>query len=167
MKRKLILSCLPFLCVAFSLPSQADIYKHVDADGRVTYSNVKLKGSTKLDLEPADSKFGNVPKPASQRTEPSKSATPSDFPKVDNSTQNQRDAKRKEILMAELEAEKQALARAKQAFAEGEANPEMAVGAQGRRFRNVPKFEEKMRPLQEAVDAHQRNIDLLTKELNQ
>jgi hypothetical protein len=34
-------------------------------------------------------------------------------------------------------------------------------------FRNVPKYQEKMKALQAEVDAHQRNIDLLTKELNQ
>ena len=151
--------------------AQAEIYKHVDADGRITYSNVKIKNAKKLDLEPADTNFGNTPKPASKGAEGAKSSTPSDFPKVDSNTQNQRDAKRKDILKAELESEKQALERAKQAYTEGESNPEVyqvrnANGSTST-FRNVPKFQEKMKALQAEVDAHQRNIDLLTKELNQ
>jgi hypothetical protein len=151
--------------------AQAEIYKHVDADGRITYSNVKIKGAKKLDLEPADTSFGTTPKSTNPSTDEKKTATPSNFPKVDSTTQNQRDLKRKEILKAELESEKQALERAKQAYAEGEANPEVyqVRNANGTTstFRNVPKFQEKMKGLQAEVDAHQRNIDLLTKELNQ
>jgi hypothetical protein len=151
--------------------AHAEIYKHVDADGRITYSNVKIKGAKKLDLEPADTNFGNPPKSSSKSSDETKSATPGNFPKVDANTQNQRDTKRKEILKSELESEKQALERAKQAYAEGESNPEVyqvrnANGSTST-FRNVPKFQEKMKGLQAEVDAHQRNIDLLTKELNQ
>jgi hypothetical protein len=160
--------------VIFSLiavTAQAEIYKHVDADGRITYSNVKIKGAKKLDLEPADTNFGNTPKSTSQTSDEKKTSTPSNFPKVDSSTQNQRDLKRKEILQSELDAEKQALARAKQAYAEGEATPEVyqVTNANGTTstFRNVPKFQAKMKALQAEVDAHQRNIDLLTKELGQ
>lgn len=147
--------------------AQAEIYKHVDADGRITYSNVKIKGAQKLDLEPADTSFGSEPKPATKRSEQAKTPTPSSFPKVDSGTQNQRDAKRKDILKSELASEKEALERAKQAYAEGESNPEMARGANGKQFRNVAKYDEKMKNLQAEVDAHERNIELLTKELNQ
>jgi len=154
-----------------TLNAYAEIYKHVDADGRITYSNVKIKGAKKLDLEPADTNFGNPPKSSSKTSDEGKSATPNNFPKVDANTQNQRDTKRKEILQAELAAEKQALERAKQAYAEGESNPEVyqVRNANGTTstFRNVPKFQEKMKALQAEVDVHQRNIDLLTKELNQ
>jgi hypothetical protein len=151
--------------------AHAEIYKHVDTDGRITYSNVKIKGAKKLDLEPADTSFGNTAKPNAKSSDESKSGTPSNFPKVDSNTQNQRDAKRKDILKSELESEKQALERAKQAYTEGQSNPEVyqVKNANGTTstFRNVPKFEEKMKGLQAEVDAHQRNIELLTKELNQ
>ena len=149
----------------------AEIYKHVDAEGRITYSNVKIKNAKKLDLEPADTNFGNTPKAPNKNSDGVKAPAPNDFPKVDSNTQNQRDAKRKDILKSELESEKQALERAKQAYTEGEANPEVyqVKNANGSTstFRNVPKYQEKMKALQAEVDAHQRNIDLLTKELNQ
>jgi hypothetical protein len=169
------LRTLSVLLFAFILPVlvHAEIYKHVDAEGRVTYSNVKLKGAKKLDLEPADTNFGgdnSAVSRAATRAPQSKTATPASFPKVDAGTQNQRDNKRKEILQAELEAEKQALAKAKEAYIEGESKPEVyqKKNANGTTstFRNVAKFQEKMSGLQADVDAHQRNIELLTKEID-
>ena len=172
-KQMLLLSTL---LTALLLPffAQAEIYKSVDANGNVTYSNVKLKGAKKLNLEPADTSFGtdSSSKPISRagNAEPkrssTKTATPASFPKVDAGTQNQRDGKRKEILQGELDGEKTALSNAKKAFAEGESNPEVFKTKDGKTLRNVPKFEEKMRSLQADVDAHQRNIDLLTKEIS-
>jgi hypothetical protein len=134
-KQFIILSAL---LTALLLPvlAQAEIYKTIDANGNVTYSNVKLKGA------------------------------PASFPKVDAGTQNQRDGKRKEILQGELDAEKKALEDAKKAQAEGASNPEVFKTKEGKTFRNVAKFDEKMKALQADVDAHQRNIDLLTKEIN-
>ena len=166
--------------------AQAEIYKSVDANGNVTYSNVKLKGSKKLNLEPADTSFGtNAGNGSSagassgsegKRTPQAKTPTPASFPKVDAGTQNQRDGKRKAILQGELDSEKKALDDAKKAYAEGESNPEVfktpvVTGADGKKsggntLRNVAKFDEKMKTLQADVDAHQRNIDLLTKEIN-
>lgn len=170
MNKQIIFVCM-VLTGFIATAVHAEIYKHVDADGRITYSNVKIKNAKKLDLEPADTNFGNTPKPANKNSDGTKSSAPSDFPKVDSNTQNQRDAKRKDILKSELESEKQALERAKQAYTEGESNPEVyqVKNANGSTstFRNVPKYQEKMKALQAEVDAHQRNIDLLTKELNQ
>ncbi|HAE99827.1 MAG TPA: DUF4124 domain-containing protein [Methylophilaceae bacterium] len=154
----LLLSC--YLSVAY-----AEIYKQVDADGRVTYSNVKIKGAKKLDLEPADSNFGTTKKSESKSSSEAKTATPNSFPKVDKNTQTERDVKRKEILKAELDQEKQALEKAKQAYAEGASNPEVYKTKDGKTLRNVAKFDEKMKALQAEVDAHQRNVDLLTNEI--
>jgi hypothetical protein len=48
MKKHLFLMLLAILA---SPSAFAEIYKHVDADGRVTYSNIKSKGSTRLESE--------------------------------------------------------------------------------------------------------------------
>lgn len=159
---------LSMFLAALMLPvlAYAEIYKTVDSEGRVTYSNVKIKGAKKLDLEPADTNFGTASGSEKKRTPATRTATPASFPKVDADTQNQRDGKRKEILQSELDAEKQALNEAKKAYAEGESNPEVFKTKDGKTFRNVAKFQEKMKGLQAEVDAHQRNIDLLTKEIN-
>jgi Domain of unknown function (DUF4124) len=166
MKRQIIF--LSILLSAFMLPilAHAEIYKIVDANGNVTYSNVKIKGAKKLQLEPADTNFGNESSAEKKRVPATRTATPATFPKVDEGTQNQRDGKRKEILQGELDAEKKALEDAKKALAEGASNPEVYKTKDGKTFRNVPKFEEKMSGLQAEVDAHQRNIELLEKEIN-
>jgi Ni/Co efflux regulator RcnB len=148
--------------------AQAEIYKHVDANGNVTYSNVKIKGAKKLDLEPADTSFGNANNTGegvSKRQPSARTATPADFPKVDAGTQTQRDGKRKDILRAELESEKKALEAAKKAYDEGKSNPEVYRTAEGKTMRNVAKYDEKMKTLQADVDVHQRNIELLEKEI--
>jgi hypothetical protein len=170
-KKNFMNQCIAFINILvvacfFSASAYAEIYKHVDAEGRVTYSNVKIKGAKKLYLEPADTNFGNGSDGQTKRTPSAKTPTPASFPKVDAGTQNQRDGKRKEILQAELATERQALEEAKKAYAEGESNPEVFRTADGSVRRNVPKFQEKMKTLQENVDAHQRNIQLLEKEIS-
>jgi Domain of unknown function (DUF4124) len=166
MKRQI--TFLSIILSALMLPvlAHAEIYKIVDANGNVTYSNVKIKGAKKLQLEPADTNFGNEPSAEKKRVPTTRTATPASFPKVDEGTQNQRDGKRKEILQGELDAEKKALEDAKKALVEGASNPEVYKTKDGKTLRNVPKFDEKMKGLQAEVDVHQRNIDLLEKEIN-
>lgn len=169
MNTKIATVSLCILGLLMPLFANAAIYKHVDADGRVTYSNVKIKGGKKIDIEPAATSFGTENKNAPRATKEEESA-PKNFPKVDKQTQKNRDNDRKQILMSELLAEKQALEQAKQAYAEGASNPEVyrrknADGSSST-FRNVAKFQEKMKRLQADVDAHQRNIELLEQEIS-
>ncbi|WP_035383237.1 DUF4124 domain-containing protein [Ferriphaselus sp. R-1] len=87
------LICLS-LGLLLSLPAMADIYKSVDAEGRVTYSSAPVKGAKRLNL-------GGV-----QRTTGSaRPAAPSDFPKIDGQTQRGRDDTRRKILEQERLAE--------------------------------------------------------------
>lgn len=158
---------LMLLTLTVSHSALAEIYKHVDADGRVTYSNIKSKGATRLEIDPDANNISNDrAKAKSNNTANKRTATPDSFPRVDKDTQNQRDSKRRSILQGELDAEKAALEEAKKAYAEGESNPEVYKNASGQTFRNVPKFEEKMKNLKENVDNHQKNIELLQKELD-
>ncbi len=163
MKKHLFLMLLTLIA---STPALAEIYKHVDADGRVTYSNIKSKGATRLEIDPDTNNISNDRAKAKSSTANKRTATPDSFPRVDKDVQNQRDSKRRSILQSELDAEKAALDEAKKAYAEGESNPEVYKNASGQTFRNVPKFEEKMRVLKENVDNHQKNIELLQKELD-
>ena len=91
MNKQFILSGLVLSAFVLSFSAHAEIYKHVDAEGRVTYSNVKIKGAKKIVLEPADTSFGGDNSP-SRRANTTKSATPAGFPKVDSDTQKQRDS---------------------------------------------------------------------------
>lgn len=190
---KITLKLLLILLPIFS--ANAEIYKHIDAEGRVTYSNVPLKGSTKLNLDPS-SQGGGSGKTSSQAR-----ATPPNFPRVDPNTQKQRDQTRKSILESELETERKALEAAKAAYAEGEKNPEVfqnIVGPDGKpvlgakegeivrdskgeavkgsdgnplKFkkqggRNMAKYAEKMDSLSSEIKNHQNNIEMLEKEIS-
>lgn len=167
---KPLIFILFLLTASFSIISEAAIYKHVDANGHVTYSNVKIKGGKQIDIEPADTSFGTKAQNELKSKSQTKSSGPSDFPNVDNDTQRQRDQSRKDILLSELAAERIALEEAKRAYAEGEANPEVSqrknANGSTSTFRNVPKFQAKMKALQLNVDVHLRNIQLLETEIN-
>ena len=142
------------LCV-FPVLAQAEIYKAVDADGHVTYSSTPLKGGKKIILEPLPTMMP-----------PGKARSPDNFPRVDGETQKNRDDTRFMILQNELAAEEKLLGEARQKLQEAEANPEVLHGQDGKTYRNVAKYEEKIKPLQDEADLHQRNIEALRTELS-
>ena len=155
-----------FLCLlagaGFSLCVHAEIYKQVDANGHVTYSNIPSKGAIKLDIDPAPA---SAPAKGVGKTPGARTATPPGFPRVDKNTQAQRDDKRRQVLQDELANERKALEEARKNYAEGEAKPEVFTTAGGKTNRNVAKFDEKMQGLQAQVSLHEKNIQLLEKEL--
>jgi len=128
--------------------AQADIYKSVDADGHVTYSSAPLKGGKRVVV--SQSVTPPVAQIPSER--PRTTATPQDFPKVNQETQRGRDTTRRKILEDELRAEEDLLGVARQARQASETN------------RSVAKEGEKMKSVQ--VDLHQRNIEALKIELS-
>lgn len=152
---------LRYLLVLLSISPvlvQAEIYKSVDKDGHVTYSSTPIKGSKKLELEPLPTM---VP-PARPRS----AESPEGFPKVDGATQKGRDDTRRRILEDELAAEQKLLEEARQNLKVGEENPEVFKTKDGKTFRNVAKYEEKIKKLNEQVELHQKNAEALKTELS-
>lgn len=145
-----ILSLLP-------VPALAEIFKAVDADGHVTYSSTPIKGGKKIIFEPLPTM---LPPPTAVRN------SPEGFPKVDNATQKGRDDMRRKILQDELNTEEKLLVEARQNLKEGESNPEVYQGKDGKTFRNVAKYEEKIKSLKDQVDLHGKNIEALKTELS-
>ncbi len=168
MHKQLLLIFTFVITLAATFVGHAAIYKHVDKDGHVTYSNVKIKGAKKIDVAPANSSFGTSAQ--KKYTPKSKKNIPSESMRVDKDTQKQRDTSRKEILLSELSSEKAALANAQQAYAEAAAKPEVSrrKNADGSTstFRNVAKYQEKLEKIQMEIDVHERNITLLEKEIS-
>lgn len=143
------------LCAGHIGWARAEIYKSVDADGHVTYSSVPSKGAKKLGLEaPSSSRSSSVTAP-SPSARARNNATPSDFPRVDNQTQRNRDSTRYRILADELSTEEKLLADARQNLKENES------------ARSTANYQEKLRTLQEAVTLHEKNIRALKTELSQ
>jgi len=146
--------------------AQADIYKYTDSNGVTTYTNIKPEGKSKAELIITGPKTVEPQPPAKEKKSTARTPSPAEFPKVDNQTQNLRDQKRRELLMNELSQEKQALENARLLYEEAQNTPEVYRGANGKTFRNVAKYEEKLRVIDAEIQAHERNIELLNKELN-
>ncbi|HEX6828253.1 MAG TPA: DUF4124 domain-containing protein [Burkholderiales bacterium] len=149
-----------------AVPARAETCKYEDPEGRIVYSNVPMKGAKKvMCFEPLEP----VP-PAKQKR---KAQGPTDFPKVDRGVQKQRDDNRRKILEEELLAEETRLADARKALEEGKQAPEVSTrqvaGADGKvttqTFRNVPKYQAKVKALENDVQLHERNVEALKKEL--
>jgi hypothetical protein len=144
---------LAVLCVCPGLV-QAEIYKAVDENGHVTYSSTPIKGGKKIILEPLPTMDA-----------PSR-ASPEGFPRVDGDTQKNRDDTRYLILQNELSEEERLLEEAKKNLQEGEAKPEVYKGKDGKTFRNVAKYDEKIKSLTEEVNLHQNNVEALKTEIS-
>lgn len=126
----------------------AEIYKYVDEQGRVTYTNIPKKGAKKVD--------GIGGSAGSQRN----NVGPSSFPRIDSQTQKKRDDTRKKILEDELASEQKALSEAQIALRDGEAQ------RQGDEARNYQKYLDRVKKLKDNVVLHERNIEALKKELS-
>lgn len=137
---------------------QAEIYKAVDANGHVTYSSTPIKGGKKIILEPLPTML------PPGRARPADSSA--SFPRVDGETQKNRDDTRYLILQNELSAEEKLLEEARQNLQAGEQNPEVFRGQDGKTYRNVAKYDEKIKPLADQVELHQRNVEALKTELS-
>jgi len=132
--------------------THAQTCKYVDSEGRVIYSNVPIKNARKVTcFEPV--------KPPPQSTQPAPAASDSaSQPKVDTTTQRQRDDQRRSILEAELAAEQQRLGEAKRALAEQE---EIRLGDE----RNYQRVLERLKPYQDAVAQHEKNVASIKQEI--
>ena len=153
------LGCLLAILSLCPVLAHAEIYKSVDADGHVTYSSTPIKGGKKIILEP-------LPTMVPQPTRASSTASPEGFPRVDGATQKGRDDERRKLLQDELSREEKLLEEAKQKLREGEESPEIYRGQDGKIYRNVAKYEEKIKALNYQVEQHQKNVELLRTSLS-
>lgn len=136
--------------------AQAQVYKCVNADGAVTYTNDRNQGRGCKQLAD-DQAVSSVPAPA-KRSPSASQPTPANFPRVSPDAQRARDGTRREVLEKELATEEGALAEAEKALAEQDGRYH---GAE----RRLPVVQNRIQPLRENVELHQRNIDALKKEL--
>ena len=162
-----ILAVSGLIMLMISLNGQAEMYKQVDEQGRVSYSNVPSKGSKKVELAPLSVMPSVKPKAADpQEAERDAVARASAL------ANKEKEARRKE-LQAAIASEEALLAEAKQALKGGEENPEMirttVVGKDGKKQvvvrRAMGRYEEKVSNLQAAVTEHEKKLESLKKEL--
>ena len=141
---------LALLC-ALPIGAWAEIYKAVDANGHVTYSNAPLKGGRKI----ISSQHGQNQKSANKAASTARNnSTSSTFPRIDNETQKNRDNTRQKILQTELENEEKLLIEARKALKEAEATPA------------DPKYGTKVKSATDQLKIHEKNIEALNTELS-
>ncbi len=140
-------------CMVYAGYAQADVYKRVDKDGNVTYSNVPIKGGKKIELETLPT------------MKPFK-ATPAEQDSVNKGVQKKRDDERRKILEDELAAEEKQLAEARQNLQDAQDNPRISH-VDGKTYRNVEGQQDAIKAAQDQVTLHERNIEMLKQELSQ
>lgn len=146
--------------------AQTTVYKCVDAQGRVEFTDTNKRGCKALDLPgyipappqrsappPAVRQGSPAPAPA-----PAAAPSPANFPRVDTSQQRVRDDDRREILNEELRAEEQKLAEQKREFNNGEP-------ARNGNERNYAKYQERVGQMREDINRTERNIEALRREI--
>lgn len=122
--------------------AQGQVYKCPDASGRPTYTNVK-RDTVGKNCTLVVKEVQVMPSvPARQKS----------------STATDRNSDRRKILESELQNEQQLLADARQKLAEQES---IRAGDE----RNYARVQERLKPYQEAIDQHSKNIEQLRDEL--
>jgi hypothetical protein len=148
--------------LALALPaasSLAETCKYVDKDGRTIYSNVPIKNARKIVCFQPPPVTVETPAPAPAPPVPV-GARPMDTGKarVDVSTQRKRDDERRQILEEELAREENALADARRSLSEQEST-------RGGDERNYQRVLDRLKPFQEAVEVHEKNIASIKREM--
>ena len=135
----------------FAVTARADIWECVDGSGNKRFTNIRSEaaGCRMLNVGPTNT----VPTP-----KPQARTAPSGFPKVDGETQRQRDVDRRRILEQELANERKLLEQARNELA---VQDSMRLGSE----RNYQRVLDRLKPYQDQVALHERNIEALRKEL--
>ncbi len=162
MTSRLLFTAAGALLMASSM-ARADttIYKCVDADGRIEFTDSAKKNCKALDLPssiPAPAKVRSAPAAAGARAPTQAAASPADFPKVSNYQQKARDDERRDILNDELRNEEKKLAELRRDFNGGE--PER----QGNE-KNYAKYQERVIQMKDNIGRAEKNVDALKREI--
>ena len=162
----------PFLAAATALAlapaafAQGTVWRCTESDGRAHYTNIKkdTEGKTcqvltkEVSVVPGG-QFGAAGQSATRSSGPqAATATPPNFPRVDRETQRSRDDNRRKILEDELATEEKSLVDAKSKLTEQES---VRHGDE----KNYQRVLDRLKPYQDAVEQHERNVSALRREL--
>lgn len=154
-----------WLALALAAPATAQsvVYRCVDKEGRVLYTDTHSANCRVVDsvvsgaisAPPVSSRAPAASRPSAARPQ---AASPAGFPRADGAAQRARDDDRRAILEEELRAEESKLADLKREFNGGE--PER----QGNE-RNYAKYQERVARLREDVGRAEKNVEALKREI--
>ena len=142
------------LCAILSAPVQAQIYKYVDENGQVTFTDVYRKGAQKIELPGAP-----APLPSARPATPRASVpSPANFPRIDAGTQKRRDDIRRQVLQDEMDSERRNIEEARRQLTLGE---RLQPGE-----RNTDaSYLNRVNRLRAAVQQHEQNVVSIQREL--
>jgi hypothetical protein len=148
---------LLFLLAALlaAAPAQAEIYKYVDENGQVTFTDVYRKGAQKIELPGAPS-AAPAGKTGSRRA--SYAPSPANFPRIDAATQTRRDDIRREVLQEEIAGERRNAEEARRQLTLGERLQPGERATDATYLNRVSK-------LRAAVQQHEQNVAAIQREL--
>jgi len=137
--------------------AHAEVYKCVDANGAVTYTNDRNLGRSCKQMS-EDQPVSSVPAPPARAPAAPSPGSPTNFPRVAPEAQRARDDTRRQVLEKELATEESALADAQKTLAEQE---NLHQGAD----RRLPIVQNRIQAHKDKVELHLRNVDALKKEI--
>lgn len=143
------------LCLILAAPAQAEIYKYVDENGQVTFTDVYKKGGKRIEVPGAP-----APLPAARKA-PAKASYkpgPSGFPRIDPATQRRRDDIRRQVLEDEISGERRNAEEARRQLALGE-RLQPGERATDASYRN------RVSKLRATVQQHEQNVVAIQREL--
>jgi hypothetical protein len=143
------------LGLILAAPAQAEIYRYVDENGRVTFTDVYRKGAKRVELPGAPAA---QPLPAAKPPAKASSPSPANFPRIDAGTQKRRDDVRRQVLQDEIEGERRNA---------DEARRQLALGKRlqpGERATDA-SYVNRMNKLQATVQQHEQNVISIQREL--
>jgi hypothetical protein len=154
MSRSPLFAALTLFSMAGAAHAQGtQIYKCIDSSGRPLYTSEKSDmAGKKCELISKEVNVVPAQKPGTSRE------TPSGYPRETPAQRSAAKEKQQETLQQELAKEQELLAEAKKALAEQEA---VRSGDE----RNYARVLERLRPYQESVELHEKNIAALQREL--
>ena len=161
-----LVSATAVLAMTSAAYAQGIVWRCTEADGRAHYTNIKKETESKtcqVVTREVSVVSGNPPAaaPATTRATGTQAATatPPNFPRVDRETQRSRDDSRRKILEDELATEEKGLLDAKTKLTEQES---VRHGDE----KNYQRVLDRLKPYQEAVERHERNVAALKREMS-
>ena len=143
------------LCLILASPAQAEIYKYVDENGQVTFTDVYKKGAKRIELPGAPTQLPARDKGAKRA---SYTPSPADFPRIDPGTQKRRDDIRRQVLQDEISGERRNA---------DEARRQLTLGERlqpGERATDAT-YLDRVNKLRTTVQQHDQNVTAIQREL--
>jgi len=152
-----ILRLISLLSLLLVVPAHAEIYKYVDENGNVTFTDVYKKGGKRIEMPGAPATLPSA-SVASPKKRASYTPSPADFPRIDAGTQKRRDDIRRQVLQDEIATERRNADEARRQLTLGE-----RVQAGERATDST--YLNRVKRLRQSVDQHEQNIAAIQREL--